>query len=1297
MPSPFFLQAASQYAPMVGSEPFRPYNAFEGVPLLGDASALGLPANLLAGLYLPGMMGTLGMAPTVLLHDRNMADVLESRRMTETYRASIAEAARADRQTNLRTLAGFAALTGTPFGASQRREAEALVDSLAPVTPFLAELAPNFLDELGGVRGSAAVMARSFALAGRYRRDPVTGRLGMEGSAPGKLAAQVFGGLYDQGDPAALMGLSAGRLGGLFDELTRRGMVEAPAGTVDDRTRAVWATDPRAATLAATRGSPLGPLGEAAKLSPDELDKLRLDPAVADRLRGFDAEAVKRSLKSYAGVVSAMRDIFGDMGAPNAPMSQLMNGLEALTQGSLSKLQPGQVSDLVRRTHELSNTTGLGMDAVLMLQQHAASRAQQLGLDPVFAGQAAMGAMAWGGAYRASGAAAVPAWGKYSADQQMQLDLNLRVQAAASRASNQFGAAVRLSEAVGGFDANTAAGAYVRALQAGETEFVDPATKQARSVAMADGELSKLLTAGTVGGRSAGVTAATVSGFLGQREANQEPIYRFNLAGVSRRLQGREIRGMLATQLGDELRSRLGAVAGVSGDQAARAAGAISAGVVADLGAAAPEVLADPTRRDAALAASLQSRLAGTDVGTAVTASGVDETAFYRQLGESAWGRWEAAIPRGEYRGLGSTQNAFVQSSDATMRDQRRLDSDAASAARIRELLSPLGRGSLLRRAVTAIQGARDTDPQALQKVALEAIGGVPSKDVRAALQTQAGELARRIDAVKTQQAKAAAAAPGPGKDALLKSLQESEQALKAQVALGVDEEQRLGLDTGPTAAAADAAVHSGDVLDQLRRGDVLAPALRGYPTDAAALKSRHEAFGKYWTSDSGATFRDATRRAATDLEDLAADAVTSDEGLRRYGPEGLKRYEQVRDTGRQLTDLARTYAGGDLARLQAGDLSLDASADGQKQARTVMDRVAGLNARRRGLAEWYKDAATTPGLGWAGDTTAAARRLLKLPAGPLSAEQQTQLERASRDLQAIGSLKPDERAQVTRYRDALKRFEDRAGQAGTTTNAVRAFAQGGAAPVGVAGQDLAGLKVLLEALTPEEQAVTALAQGKPVAGAAGLAAALGTADKLAADPAALAARERERKGAGELLSDAFQALGATPAAGQVDRLMRQPLSREARADLVRLSEGQTYLRGLAAKVRAPVDDEAAVRGVSDLATEYNLAAAAPEAGGRRASRLTAFRQHYGLVGDEDFAKLESELRFQRDSGALGALAVRPGERGAEVARLLEKLEKGPGGEGGGEMKVSGKLTIAYEGHQGELSGTAMTTPTARA
>ena len=49
-----------------------------------------------------------------------------------------------------------------------------------------------------------------------------------------------------------------------------------------------------------------------------------------------------------------------------------------------------------------------GLDAAMVLQQHAGARAQQLGLDPIFAVQATQGALAFGGA-----PIGVLAWGFY--------------------------------------------------------------------------------------------------------------------------------------------------------------------------------------------------------------------------------------------------------------------------------------------------------------------------------------------------------------------------------------------------------------------------------------------------------------------------------------------------------------------------------------------------------------------------------------------------------------------------------------------------------------------------------------------------------------------------------------------------------------------------------------------------------------------------------------------------------------------------------------------------------------------
>ena len=114
-------------------------------------------------------------------------------------------------------------------------------------------------------------------------------------------------------------------------------------------------------------------------------------------------------------------------------MGELIQGLEAMSQGTgLSQMDPGRLGMMVRTSFNVAQNAGLGMDQMMAVQQHGANRAAQLGMEEYFGIPAAQRAVSWGNAYRASGQAAVPAWGLMDAAHLPQLNTNLEVQSAGS-------------------------------------------------------------------------------------------------------------------------------------------------------------------------------------------------------------------------------------------------------------------------------------------------------------------------------------------------------------------------------------------------------------------------------------------------------------------------------------------------------------------------------------------------------------------------------------------------------------------------------------------------------------------------------------------------------------------------------------------------------------------------------------------------------------------------------------------------------------------------------------------------
>ena len=162
-------------------------------------------------------------------------------------------------------------------------------------------------------------------------------------------------------------------------------------------------------------------------------------------LRQFDANKIGNRLKNMSGAVAAMREIFGDMGKPNAPMSQLIEGLNALTQGGLATMNPAELERTVRTTQVIARTSGMGMQALTEPdgpgRRHgperwawtAASASRRPRVPPSSAPPTVR-----------SVAATSPAGAGAAATSMTIMDQQLRLNAAASPMSNRLGAVMRI-------------------------------------------------------------------------------------------------------------------------------------------------------------------------------------------------------------------------------------------------------------------------------------------------------------------------------------------------------------------------------------------------------------------------------------------------------------------------------------------------------------------------------------------------------------------------------------------------------------------------------------------------------------------------------------------------------------------------------------------------------------------------------------------------------------------------------------------------------------------------------------
>jgi hypothetical protein len=119
--------------------------------------------------------------------------------------------------------------------------------------------------------------------------------------------------------------------------------------------------------------------GDAGAKSAEDVMQMAGGEALAGNV---DASRTSSRLKDYAESVSAIRDIFGDNGNPNAPMPALMAALDHLTQGGMGAMDPKRTATTLRQMQTMARETGTGMQQMAAMSQQAGALGQQLGIAP---------------------------------------------------------------------------------------------------------------------------------------------------------------------------------------------------------------------------------------------------------------------------------------------------------------------------------------------------------------------------------------------------------------------------------------------------------------------------------------------------------------------------------------------------------------------------------------------------------------------------------------------------------------------------------------------------------------------------------------------------------------------------------------------------------------------------------------------------------------------------------------------------------------------------------------------------
>lgn len=685
---------------------YQPFSPMDGLGVGG--SGIGGLMTQVALQSLMGAGGGMGYAP-MGVNDRNLLDRMNHLDMTMQHRQAVQNAAANDRPMFDQIGRGMANIAGYKYNPAMQQMAGLFHKGYQSMAPMLMEMpgAVDLFDSFSPT-GNQAAMTHGVFKAGRKMMDPFSGRFGMSGAGSAAMTDSLFQQLYANGNYAS-MPLKAGAFGSMLDELQTRGMgptLMSGGGTPSARLQSIFQA----------AGVKTNDVGSLTVQDRDKLQQLfKSDPASASAAYGemskLDSKKSASKLKDMAGAVEAIREIFGDAGNPNAPMSQLIDGLNQLTAGGLSQLNPGKLNGMVRTTYNLAKSTGMGMEATTMMTQLGAAYANQLGLSPVFGALATQDSLAFTQAMQANGVNQNPMWGRSDIAQLGLANQRLTLGAFNSHTANRMGLAMRLGDTVK-FGKGSDAANYIEAVKNGQDTFMMGG--KMRSTVMEENEFRDMMAAGSGGN----LTAGMVGTLLTQTHANQE--YLANnpeAAMIARRAQGQELfrqYGQAATGvIADALKEK-----GIKNDKLAEKLGGMFAGAIAS-GKITTADVADPAKR----AAFFSKQFAGE-----MKKHGLSEE-FGGMLGTAAFGEIDQALID---NGKGTLADAMVQFNPHLLQEAARAKAVAESKAKIGAALSPLGKGGLISRFMKGIITAKDKD--GLDNVALATVGGVRGEEIMNAL-----------------------------------------------------------------------------------------------------------------------------------------------------------------------------------------------------------------------------------------------------------------------------------------------------------------------------------------------------------------------------------------------------------------------------------------------------------------------------------------------------------------------------------------------------------------------------------
>jgi hypothetical protein len=879
-PSIFMQSVTSRHNMFPGADiAYQPDLNFSSIP--GLSGPQGAMAAMFMDPIIKNMLGP-GFIPGQFQPTHNLYDHYRRKMQYQSMQTAMSSASEVDKGQYTALLRGMAATAGVQWNDDRERAAQAMAGDMSKISPMLSQLMPETFDAMHGSRGSATMMARNMFQGGRYRLDPVSRTLGMSADSTSEMTKEIYDRLYGPGaDLTVMKGLGAGRAGQLFDEMGRRGLMPR-AMTREEQLRGIARED------LAGRGT----TGAAAEAEMGKtLDSLRdlASPQLEAKVRQFEAGRVGDRIKSMAGAIAAMKEVFGERGRPDAPMSELIEGLQVITQGGLATMAPERVESLVRDTANIARRTGMGLDNMTMLMATSAQRADAMGLDRSFGVTAGMQAATFGSAY-ANTVGGTPAWGRGDKERMIAMDSNLRLNAANSQVANQLAATVRLGQEVG-FTKGSEGEAMFRAIQAGETTYTFDG--KSKNVYGQPGEWRSIMS-------GSGVETGLASAYRSQTAYNQKTIDEANLTGLSRKLQSDV-----------DVAPRLNRAY----QRAARQAGITDNAILGKLGQAAQEgLLNDLTPED------LQDRNKVAEY--LADKAGVDKTddvkmGQLRNVASLGWGNVEQMVktnPR--LRGYKTADQFVTAHRRATLTEAAREEDEIRQESRLQSALSGAAAGGPLERIIDAVSTA--TDETSVQDIMAKTLGWLPE-----------GEVGQRLSGTVKAMQDEIRKFNDTDTEKIRREAKSLEQASNSSAVIGSaaaeDAKQRLqGLANKYTGGDTLALLEGKDLRKTVRDN-----AINKIKTMSPELRRQAEAagveLGATATSEDAASawreLRDKRGGAGVTATETLTDKMLHDNrSVSVLGSGGLSVVRRIQDRNRDLRDLAGRAADGDLGLLMATD-----------------------------------------------------------------------------------------------------------------------------------------------------------------------------------------------------------------------------------------------------------------------------------------------------------------------------------------------------------------------------------------